>query len=279
MSNAKVESDFYPNGQLQWQATIRDGKPVGLVKHWYENGVLKRECPCDDQGLEHGIVRDWNRDGKLLGECQMDHGTGIRKSWFENGQLESEIYHVLGKRCGRSRMWWEDGKLMSVEYFLGGKKVAEKKYIEACKKDPTLPRYEDDGFEPEEPKMSATYLKRAAPASEWDRHQHNEFINKFLRQPNRGEARQWLKGDENRFIGEMTHEDSVEFVEEGYKAGAAKIIAVEIEDETTNCLVFELPPAGRKRERVFDWNSEYAHKAGFDPYDDWGQNELFVFFD
>jgi hypothetical protein len=76
----------------------------------------------------------------------------------------------------------------------------------------------------------------------------------------------------------MTPEDSVEFVKEGYKAGAKKIIAVEIEGETTNCLIVELPPDGPERERVFEWNSEQAQMSGFDPYDDWGQNELFVYF-
>jgi len=264
---------------LRWQATIRDGKPVGMVKHWYENGILKRQCFCDDEGLEHGTVKTWNKRGKLLGECHMDHGTGISKSWHENDRLKSESYYVQGKNCGRSRMWWEDGTLMSVNYYLLGKKVSKKKYIEACKNDPTLPRYEDGDSDLEEPQITGTYQKRERPASEWDLQKHDEFIKKFLRKPNRGEARQWLKGDEGRFIGELTHEDSVEFVEDGYKAGATKIIAVEIEEETTNCLIVYLPPAGPKREQVFKWNSEFAQRSGWDSYDDWGQNELFVFFD
>ena len=89
---------------------------------------------------------------------------------------------------------------MSVNYYIRGREISKAKYIEACKKDSTLPRYEDDDLKVEEPKISGTYQKREAPASEWDKHQHNEFINKFLRKPNRGEARQWLKDDENRFI-------------------------------------------------------------------------------
>ena len=249
-----------------------------MVRHWHENGVLKEECPFDDEGLEHGIVKNWNKRGVLLAERNMDHGTGVIKSWYENDQLESESYYIRGKCCGRSRMWWEDGTLMSVNYYLSGKKVSKKKYIEACKKDSALPRYKDDNSEPEEPEISGTYQKRESPASEWERHQHDEFIKKFMRQPNRGEARQWLRGDENRNIGELTHDDSVEFIEEGYRAGAAKIIAVEIEDETTNCLIVELPPGGSKRERVFEWNSEFAQKTGWNPYDDWGQNEIFVYF-
>jgi hypothetical protein len=279
MANEEVQRDYHPNGQLRWQATIKDGKPVGMVRFWHDNGVLEEECPNDNDGLEHGVVRKWNKDGKLLGEFHMNHGTGLIKSWYKNDQLESESYYVHGKEYGRSRMWWEDGTIMGVTYYLGGRKTSKKKYLEACKKDPTLPRYDDNEPEPEEPEIVGIHQKRETPISEWEREQYNEFINKFLRKPNRGEARQWLKGDENRWLGDMTHEDSVELIEEGYKAGAIKIIAVEIADETADRLIVYVPPAGPKRQRVFEWHSIVAQKCGWDPNDDWGQNELFVFFD
>jgi antitoxin component YwqK of YwqJK toxin-antitoxin module len=278
MTDIKIEKSYHPNGKLEWQATTKNGKPIGVVRHWYENGVLERECPCDDEGLEHGLVKDWNKEGKLLGESNMDHGTGIRRSWFSNDQLESEIYYVRGKCCGRSRMWWEDGGLMSVNYYVKGRKVSKKKYDEACETDLTLPRYKDDDLESEPTMMSPKYKKRETPVSELERQQHNDFINKFLKQPNRGEARQWLAGDENRNIGEMAPEESREYVEEGYKAGATKILAVEIEGDTTNCLIVYLPSNGAKRKRVFEWNGESAQKSSFDPYEDWGQNELFAYF-
>lgn len=278
MCETKVENDYYANGQLSWQATIKNGKPIGLVRHWHENGVLKRECFYDNEGLEHGIVKTWNKDGRLLSECRFHHGTGLSKLWHDNDQLKSESYYVRGKDCGRSQIWDEDGTLVSVNYYIHGKEVPKEKYIEACEIDTALPRY-DDGSEPEEAQISGTYRKRETPISEWDRLKHDEFINRYLQKPNRGEARQWLKGDNDRFIGELTHEDSVDFVEGGYRAGATKIVAVGIEDETTDCLIVYLPPAGPKREQVFKWNSEFAQTAGLDPYDDWGQNELFVFFD
>ncbi|HTV41574.1 MAG TPA: hypothetical protein VMF08_13410 [Candidatus Sulfotelmatobacter sp.] len=279
MSKGKIERDYHPNGQLRWQATIKDGKPVGIVRHWHENGVLADESFCDDDGLEHGVVKTWNKEGKLLGECHMDHGTGISKSWYENDQLESESYHIRGIGFGRSRMWWEDGTLMSVTYYLKGCEVSKKKYLAACEKDPTLPRYEDNEPEPEEPEFIGVYKKRETPISEWERQKFADHINKYLRKPNRGEALQWLKGDENRWLGDMTHEDSVELVEEGYKAGATKIVAVEIGDETSDRLIVYVPLAGAKRESVFKWHSIVAQKCGWDPDGDWGQDELFIFLD
>lgn len=280
MSEPKVERDYHPNGQLRWQATIKDGKPVGFVRFWYENGVLEEECFCDDDGLEHGVMKRWNKEGELLGEFHFDHGTGFQKSWYEHGQIESESYSVRGKACGRSRMWFEDGSLMGVTYYLNGFTVSKKKYLAACEKDPALPRYEDDESEPEEPEFVGTYEKREAPISDWERQQYTEHINKYLRKPNRGEARHWLKGDENRRLGkEMDHEDSLELIEQGYKAGAIKIIAVEIRDDSSRHLVVYVPAAGPERERVFKWHSKVVQKCGWDPNDDWGQNELFVFFD
>ena len=168
---------------------------------------------------------------------------------------------------------------MGTEYYNMDKKVSRKKYLEACKINPTLPRYEDDALESAELEIVGTYQKRDEPISEFDRQKHQNFINEFLRKPNYEEARQWLAGDENRFIGEMTPEASREWIGEGYQAGAIKILAVDIADDTTNCLIVELPPKGKKRERVFRWSNQRAQSDGFDPDLDWGQNELFVFFD
>jgi hypothetical protein len=278
MQNIRIERAYHENGQLQWEGSFNEDKLEGPNRQWHDNGVLSSETFFEGN-LEHGIARQWDRNGKLLGEYRMNHGTGISKKWYENGQLERENSEVCGKWCGRFRCWFEDGEVIATNYYIANSKVSKKKYIEACKKDPTLPRYEDNESDPEEPEIIGSYQKRKTPASELERHRHTEFINKFLRKPNRGEARQWLKGDENRWIGEMSHEDSVEFVEDGYKAGATKIIAVDIDDETTDRLIVYPPSAGTKREQVFMWNNKHAQEMGFDPDEDWGQNELFIYFD
>lgn len=276
-SNIKVEKSYYPNGNLRGECSADNGKAVGTTRLWHENGTLAWECPFDS-GLQHGLVRQWNRNGELLGEYHMDRGTGLEKQWYESGQLERESFSIAGKLCGRFRAWEEDGLLESEEYYVMGKQVSKKKYDEACKTDPTLPRYEDDELESEPAEASVKYKKRETPVSELERNKHDEFINKFLRQPNRGEARQWLAEDKNRNIGEMTPEESREFIEKGYKAGAIKILAVEIVEDTANCLIVYLPAAGTKRKKVFEWNGQSAQEHGFDPNEDWGQNELFAYF-
>jgi hypothetical protein len=278
MSEIKVEQSHYPNGQIRWEGSFEDGKLSGPNRHWHENGVLKEECFFEN-GLENGVVKHWNKEGKLLGEFHMDHGTGISKSWYENDQLEHENYYVQGKFCGRFRCWFEDGEIVSTSYYIRNKQVSKKKYDEACKTDPTLPRYTDSDPKPKLKLPSTKYRKRKTAVSEAERKKHEEFIAKFRIQPNQSEAREWLAGDENRNLGEMAPEESREVIEAGYKAGAVKIIAVEIQGESTNCLIVELPEKGIKRKRVFEWDNELAQQSGFDPDDDWGQNELFMFFD
>jgi hypothetical protein len=278
MPGIKIERNYHPNGKLWWEGSFENGILEGPNRHWHDNGVMSRDCSYE-RGLEHGVARQWNRDGKLLGEYLMDHGTGIEKSWYENGQLGRECSSVNGKLCGRFRCWFEDGDLVSTIYHINDKQVSKKKYDDACKSDPTLPRYGDDGQKSKLKLPSTKYRKRKTPISEKERKQHDELILKFRALPNQAEARQWLAEDEERNLGEMIPEASREVIEDGYKAGATKIIAIDVNDESTNYLIVELPAGMSERRRVFEWNNELAQNSGFDPDADWGQNELFVFFD
>jgi hypothetical protein len=97
----------------------------------------------------------------------------------------------------------------------------------------------------------------------------------------------WLANRSNkgiRWLGEMTPEMSQSTIEEGYAAGALEIIAADIQtdkngDETTNYLIVKLPTKAARRKPVFEWFNELAQSSGFDPEEDWGQKELFVFLD
>ncbi|MGL4422893.1 MAG: hypothetical protein ACRCZF_19655, partial [Gemmataceae bacterium] len=72
---------------------------------------------------------------------------------------------------------------------------------------------------------------------------------------------------------------------EAYAAGAAKVLAVEIEeypeDEAANTskLLIELPTEPSRRSGVFAWAGPIALGLGFDPEEDAGQSYLFVSLD
>lgn len=263
MDKIRRETSHYPNGQIRGEIHFKGNNLTGTNRHWHENGQLSWETFFDENGLEHGTARQWDRDGKLLGEYSMEHGTGIRKSWNENGQLGYETAELSGKMHGRFQSW-DDGEIIGTQYYISNKKVSKMKYDEACKNDPTLPLYDDD-------------LSKKNVA-EREQKQHEELILKLQNSPNQAEAREWLKGNSERNLGDLSSEESLDLVEAGYMSGAVKIVAVEIaESMTSDCLIVELPSEIKFREQVFQWSNDRAESAGWNPDIDWGQKELFIF--
>ena len=273
-----IERQWHPNGQLASEGNWIDGLPNGVTRQWHSNGVLAMEMPVKN-GFVEGTVKEWNDRGELLGAYEIRNGCGIMKSWYPNGHLRGETTYVNGQLNGRICLWDDAGGLIAEEFQIAGKKVSKKKYLETSKSDSTLPQYNGNEPKPHAGLPSTKYRQHKAPVSEEARDKHNAFIAAFRDKSNQSEARQWLAGNDDRNIGEMMPAASREIVEEGYQAGAAKIIAVDIQGDTTDCLIVELPPKGLARKRVFEWNNELAQNSGFDPDVDWGQNELFVFFD
>lgn len=272
-----VEKSYHPNGKVASEVTLVNGLPNGVTRAWHPNGFLASEIPVKN-GVVEGVAKYWDEKGRLLGTYEIHDGNGIQKTWFPNGNLTGETTLVNGQWTGRQLAYFEDGTLAGESYYIKNAKISKKKYDEACKKNPTLPRYEES-LKSKLPLPTTRHQRRKAPVSEEKRKQHEKVIAEFCAKPNQAEARQWLAGNEGRFLGEMTPEASREVVEEGYKAGAIKIMAVGIQGETTNYLIVGLQAKGVGRERVFEWNNDLAQSSGFDPDIDWGQNELFVFFD
>jgi hypothetical protein len=286
MKRNGVEKTFYPNGQIRGEVTYVDDEVNGATRQWHQNGVLAREIPMRKGEIE-GVVKQWNDKGELLGAYEIRNGTGVEKLWHENGKLIGEVSLVNGQFTGRQRTFFEDGVFAGDTYWIKNQKVSKKKYLEACAQDPSLPRYEDDDLRSTLKLPSTKYRLRKTPVSDAERSKHDEFITKFRANPNQAEARQWLAtgpAGAIRTLGEMDLDGSLEVVEEGYTAGAQKIIAVNIQsdnekNETTDHLIVEIPAKGLKRKRAFEWVNELAQQSGFDPEDDWGQGELFIFFD
>jgi antitoxin component YwqK of YwqJK toxin-antitoxin module len=161
--------EYYEGGNLYREVAYQDGKQHGIERRWFSSGQLQFESPYKG-GERHGTFKQWGQSKKLLGSYEMKRGTGVRKLWHENGRLaESMPYQkgredgyfkrlhangkpnqVLrfkqGKAHGVSWIWGGDGRLAegSPIFFLGGKRVSKEAYEKARKKDPTLPRPDDD---------------------------------------------------------------------------------------------------------------------------------------
>ena len=76
---------WHDNGQLEFEATYKDGKVDGVTKMWHYNGQLKVEGTFKD-GKENGIRKQWEENGQLLNEGTFKDGELIsEKKWDEDG--------------------------------------------------------------------------------------------------------------------------------------------------------------------------------------------------
>ena len=116
----------------------------------------------------------------------------------------------------------------------------------------------------------------------------DKFVQQFLGAPDTREVLEWLRttpDGEFRSLGESgSTEDSIALAQEIYDAGAAEVLAVEIdeyEDEVQNTgrLVIKLPDEAEARKRVFAWTNAISESHGFDPEPDTGQHYLFTMLD
>lgn len=104
MSLIETKIYYSPEGVLQSQEFLRNGKLEGERKAWYSDGQL----------LEHEFFRD--------GKCE-----GARRIWHRNGQLSiSEIY-LDGKREGKTEYWDDQGRIETRGFCRNG-------YREGCHK-------------------------------------------------------------------------------------------------------------------------------------------------
>lgn len=93
---------------------MRNGKPDGLVRTWFENG-----CPESEMfflgGLPHGEVTYWHSNGNLKKRGVLRRGKeeGEWSEWHANGQLSSRGTYRGGVMDGLAESWHENGVLRS----------------------------------------------------------------------------------------------------------------------------------------------------------------------
>ena len=115
----------------------------------------------------------------------------------------------------------------------------------------------------------------------------DNFAKRFLNSPDTEEAREWLLGaSKNNFrnLGELASTaESLELVTEIYAAGAASVLAVEIDrDENyqnTGKLLIELSDDPTDREKVLAIAGRLAEAQGFNAEPDVGQRYVLVSLD
>lgn len=76
-----IAQDRHPNGQLKSDYPMKNGRPHGLVREWWENGQLSTETHFEN-GQRHGSNRYWNKEGRLLKNQVYDHDKSISEKVY-----------------------------------------------------------------------------------------------------------------------------------------------------------------------------------------------------
>jgi len=277
MVRTTSQRHFYRTGLLREEIPLRRGRRHGVHRTWHKNGVLASEESYRN-GLLHGTCSQWDEAGGLLGKYRMMRGTGVQRAWHDNGQLEMEVSTVRGEFCGRNRIWLRDGTLLSERFYLRGRVVSADQYREAATRDKTLPKFRG---------KSATLPPKNGATR---RHIYRVFVTSLLEKPKHSEAKAWLhkNGGEKagHWLGRFKRErDAVNFVEQLYDAGAAKVIAPDIYDneagdQFADCVLVRLPKDRTKRKAIRRVCAQLRRRdlGAMQPDEDIGETYLYLYF-
>ena len=112
-----------------------DGVKQGDETQFYPDGSVKRILRYEN-GKEEGLALEYNKEGTVITEEMYDGGflkrkeefnrydeegnkTGVWRTYFDNGEIKTEISYKGGKKEGTSKLFDQDGKLISINKMKG----------------------------------------------------------------------------------------------------------------------------------------------------------------
>ena len=118
-------------GKTLLKGTYKNGKKDGLWTQWYVNGQKDFEDLWKDGNLD-GLSTFWYEDGQKMGEGTYKNGNrvGLYTQWFENGQKEYEETYKGGKEDRLWTWWYENGKKLKEETYKDGELISKKELNE-----------------------------------------------------------------------------------------------------------------------------------------------------
>lgn len=93
------------------------GKVQGLVKTWYENGVLENQREMSEN-KKNGVSSSWYRDGQLMMIEEYERGSLTKGDYFRKGERKP-ISHIFQGEGTATLFDSEGNYLRKVEYHLG----------------------------------------------------------------------------------------------------------------------------------------------------------------
>lgn len=109
----------FPNGVVSSSGFLRDGKPDGYWKAYYETGILKAEGNRVNFMLD-GLWKFYNEEGKIASEINYSKGlkNGFRKTYLKDEIIEDYFENDVRERYAKT--YFADGKIKRYIPFSGG---------------------------------------------------------------------------------------------------------------------------------------------------------------
>ncbi len=112
LKNGKKEGEskcWYPNGQLYYQCSYKEGKLEGEFIMFWDSGFRKKQTYYKE-GKKEGECKEWYPKGAVvrLSYYKDNKLEGEWKQWWDNGQLGIECYYKEGKKDGKYKEWYNN---------------------------------------------------------------------------------------------------------------------------------------------------------------------------
>jgi antitoxin component YwqK of YwqJK toxin-antitoxin module len=85
-----IETRWHDDGARAQEWHRQSGNRHGRFRRWHGNGELAQEGMFID-GLADGTWKQWSPDGVLLGTYGMKAGTGVERTWNDDGSVKAEV--------------------------------------------------------------------------------------------------------------------------------------------------------------------------------------------
>lgn len=117
----------YENNALSFLLEIRQGVPEGIVKKFNPKGDLLalysiKSNKKHGEEISYFLPEAGEHERKAKLSIQWDQGSihGIVKTWYRNGQLQSQREYCRSIKLGPTCAWYKNGSLMFVEEYENG---------------------------------------------------------------------------------------------------------------------------------------------------------------
>lgn len=112
----------FPGGKKSGEGFMKDSKPEGLWKAYYETGAIKSEG-FKKNGVSDSLWKFYNEEGILKTSIEYKNGKkfGLRRDFSSTGELITEEQFENDQKQGVSRKFFKNKKAQSVIPFVDGK--------------------------------------------------------------------------------------------------------------------------------------------------------------